>query len=122
MLSFQLTDSIVKFERKWVVQCKFYNHSVSKSDISDVNIPSLIHEYGADGYLLICRKGVTSNLSKMFESLRENCRFGYDYEIWKGNELKKRIRDLGESLIQIYFPEHYKYIRSLEKEANLDDL
>jgi len=47
LLIFQLTDSIIKFERKWVVQCKFYQDDVSKSHLSDVNIPGLIHEYGA---------------------------------------------------------------------------
>ena len=56
LIIFQLTDSVITFERKWVVQCKFYKDDVSKSNLSDVNIPSLIHEYKADDYLLICRK------------------------------------------------------------------
>lgn len=122
LIIFQLTDSVISFERKWVVQCKFYKDNVSKSHLSDVNIPSLIHEYGADGYLLVCRKGVNSSLTNMFENLRKNCRFGYSYEVWKGNELKRRIRDMGESLIQRYFPEHYEYLRELEQKKNLEDL
>jgi hypothetical protein len=122
LIIFELTDSVIKFERKWVIQCKFHKDDVSKSDLSDVNIPSLIHEYGADGYLLVCRKGVNSSVTNFFDNLRKNCRFGYSYEIWKGSELKRRIRDLGESLIQRYFPEHFEYLRKLEREKNLEDL
>jgi Restriction endonuclease len=122
LIIFQLTDSVINFERKWVIQCKFYKDDVSKSHLSDVNIPSLIHEYKADGYLLVCRKGVNSSVTNMFDNLRKNCRFGYGYEIWKGGELKRRIRDLGESLIQTYFPEHFEYLRKLEQENNLEDL
>ncbi len=83
LIIFQLTDSVITFERKWVVQCKFRRGNISKSHLSDVNIPSLIHEYGADGYLLVCRKSVNSSLTNMFENLRKNCRFGYSYEIGK---------------------------------------
>jgi predicted helicase len=121
-ITFRLTDSIVDFERKWLVQCKFYRNDVSKSHLSDINIPSLIHEYRADGYLLVCRKGVNSSITNMFENLRKHCRFGYNYEIWKGNELKRRIQDLGEILLKSYFPEHFEYIRYLENKVNLEDL
>ncbi len=122
LLVFQLTDSIVKFERKWIVQCKFYKGNVPPSKFSDINIPTLIHQYGADGYLLVCRKGVTSNVSKMFEDLRANCKFGYGYEIWKGSELKTRIGNLGESLIRKYFPEHFEYLRLVESKKDLENL
>jgi len=74
------------------------------------------------GYLLVCRKGVNSSVTNMFENLRKNCSFGYGYEIWKGNELKSRIRDLGDSLIQRYFPKHFEYLRTLERKIKLENL
>jgi hypothetical protein len=61
LVTFLITDSIMSFERKWVVQCKYYGRSVSKTDLSTINIPTLIHEYNADGYLLVCKGNVTSN-------------------------------------------------------------
>src|SRR5688572_16648713 len=52
LITFQISDTIAQFFRKWVVQCKFYDRPVSKAELADINIPTLIHEYGADGYLL----------------------------------------------------------------------
>lgn len=120
LITFRLTDSVSEFKRKWVVQCKFYKKSVSKTNLSDINIPSLIHEHKADGYLLVCRRDVTSVVSTMFENLRKNCRFKYSYEIWTGDELKNRL--LPEpNLIQKYFPEYYEFTRP-GKHLNLEDL
>lgn len=120
LITFQLTDSVSVFERKWVVQCKFYKKSVSKRELSGVNIPSLIHEYRADGYLLVCRRDVTSVVSDMFENLRNNCRFRYGYEVWNGSEFKDKIQ-LEPNLIQKYFPEYFEFIRPIE-EKNREDL
>jgi predicted helicase len=122
LLTFEFTDLIKSFQRKWIVQCKFLKESVGKKHLSSVNIPTLIHEYGADGYLLVCRRDVTSNVRQMFENLQRNCRFSYDYEIWKGNDLKKRIQDRGNSLVSRYFPEHFEYLQKLEKGFELEDL
>lgn len=115
LLIYKGTDNISSsFERKWVVQCKFNSKSLSKSDLSDVNIPTLIHEYGAAGYLLVCRRNVTSKVSEMFENLRSNCKLGYNYEIWTGDELKRRIL-IHPTLVQMYFPKYWKSIESLKK-------
>jgi len=120
LITFRLTDSVSEFKRKWIVQCKFHKKSVSKSNLSGINIPSLIHEYRADGYLLVCRRDVTSVVSNMFENLRKNCRFSYGYEIWTGDELKTKI--LPEpNLIQKFFPEYFEFTRSV-KQPNLEDL
>ena len=108
LLTVLVRDSIVTFKRKWVVQCKFYSRSVSKSHISDINIPSLIHEYGADGYLLICKTTAQSELTKSFELLNQNCKFGYRYEIWTGNEFEARLFET-KPLFEKYFPEYFNY-------------
>ena len=91
LVTFKFNDSVVDFERKWVVQSKFYDKTVSKSHIADVNIPTLIHEYGADGYILICKGDVSSKLTEMFENLRKNCRFGYQYSVWSGSQFAYEI-------------------------------
>ena len=71
LVTFRVFDGITVYKRKWVVQCKFYDKAVSKTQLSTINIPSLIHEYGADGYLLICKNDVTSKVSEMFENLEK---------------------------------------------------
>lgn len=116
LITFQLSDSIITFERKWVVQCKFYNRSISKAELSKINIPTLVHEYKADGYLLVCKGEVTSNVTTMFENLRERCRMGYSYMIWTGNEFINKLYILpARPLIQKHFPEYYEFLQSKER-------
>ena len=117
LLSFRINDSITKYNRKWVVQCKFLNRSLNKADISSVNIPTLIHEYRAEGYLLVCKKGVTSKVSEMFERLRENCKFDYNYEFWDGSELISKLLVVSDLFPQ-YFPQYDSYKRSEKQEKN----
>ena len=107
LVTFRVSDSIDIFERKWVIQCKFYTNSLSKRDLATVNIPSLIHEYGADGYLLVCKNGVTSNVSNMFENFRRKCRLKYTYEIWTGSDFLRRIR-LNDEILAEFFPAYYR--------------
>jgi hypothetical protein len=114
LVTFRITDSIISFERKWVIQCKFYKAAVSKTQLSTINIPTIIHEYGADGYLLVCKNDVTSRVSEMFENLERECKLGYRYIIWRGNELKSRLQ-FKPSLIERYFPEHYEFIQRRAK-------
>lgn len=115
LLKFRVSDSIITFDRKWVVQCKFYSQSVTKRHLADVNIPSLIHEHGANGYLLVCKNGVTSKVSEMFEKLEDNCKFGYHYTIWQGNDLIRQLGYMhGRGLINQYFPLHTEFLRKEE--------
>jgi hypothetical protein len=116
LVTFRFTDSIVSFERRWVVQCKFWKKSVSPSAIATVNIPTLIHQYSADGYLLVCKNNVTSGLTKMFDELLKNCRMQYRYIIWNGEAFKTQLYTLrSESpLVQKYFPDYYQFVKSQE--------
>lgn len=116
LVTFLITDSIMSFERKWVVQCKYYGRSVSKTDLSTINIPTLIHEYNADGYLLVCKGNVTSNVTEMFESLRDKCKMGYSYMIWTGSDLVTQLlMQPPQPLIQKYFPEYYEFLKFQER-------
>ncbi len=96
LVIFKSNDSVIEYERKWVIQCKFYERSVSPSDLADTNIPGLIHQYGAEGYLLICKKNVTSGTVRMFENWRKNCKFGYKYQIWTGSSFSKKVMQLNQ--------------------------
>ncbi len=117
LVTFQITDFIITFERKWVVQCKFYQQLVSKAHLSTINIPTLIHEYNADGYLLVCRGNVTSGVSNMFENLREKCKMGYSYIYWTGSDFTTQLYvQPPQPLIQKYFPEYYEFLQSQERE------
>ncbi len=109
LVTFTVDDSIMTFTRKWVIQCKFYKEDVNKGHLSDINIPSLLHEYGADGYLLVCKNHYTSPVSKMFEGFNKECPFKRCYWIWNGQGILNRIRLKG-NIIKNYFPKHSKYI------------
>lgn len=119
LLKFYINDSIVSFERKWVVQCKFYNRDVLKSNLSEVNFSNLIEEYGACGYLLVCKNGAHVGVTTMFENLRKQCRNGFDYEIWNGSHLRHKLGFVG-NLHKSYFPKYHQY--SQEQKAKLDSI
>lgn len=109
LVKFRIDDSIKPFERKWVVQCKFHDAAVGKKHISDVNIPTLIHEYAADGYLLICKNRLTSQLTTTIDNLNTNCRSKYAYQYWNGTNFLNHIRVKPE-LIANYFPKHQRFL------------
>jgi hypothetical protein len=111
LVTFRMTDSIVSFERKWVVQCKFIEQAVSNRHLSNINIPTLIQSYGANGYLLVCKNRTTSGVTELFERLKRERNLGYEYMIWTGNELKSRLKFLGPLITQ-YFPEHSAFLQS----------
>ena len=63
LIEFDLSDDIKVFKRRWVIQCKFREDSVSPSHLKSINIPTLIHSYNAQGYLL-CKTSAKSELLK----------------------------------------------------------
>jgi len=110
LVEFTMDDSISTFNRMWIIQCKFYKKDVNKSHLSDINIPSLLHQYGADGYLLVCKNHYTSPVSVMFEGFNKNCPFKRSYCIWSGQNLLGRIR-LKENIVNNYFQKYSQYIK-----------
>jgi hypothetical protein len=111
LLTFEITDPILKFQRKWVVQCKFLNKpSTYKSDIGQINIPTLIHEYGAVGYLLVIRNQAEVQLQDTFDRLNKNCKLGYQYEIWTGDKFISKLLSV-QSLLEQFFPKYYQLTR-----------
>lgn len=119
LVTFRVDDSLTKFERRWVIQCKFYKNSVSTKQLSDINIPSLIHQYNANGYLLICKNDVTKTTTNMFEALAQNCSFKYQYLIWTGEDFLERLYNL-PSIQQQFFPKYYQSIKkaSIQSKKN----
>ncbi|WP_299366725.1 restriction endonuclease [Winogradskyella sp.] len=115
LVDFKVTDGIQSFNRKWIVQCKFRNINISTNVINDVNIPSLIHSYGASGYLIICRKRPTSKLSNFIEQLNLNCKFGYKYQIWSGEQFKRSLLTSTNHTFMQFFPNYYKYLTREDK-------
>ncbi len=115
LVKFLVNDSVKPFLRTWVVQCKFYERDLKKSDLADINIPSLIHQHKADGYLLICKRGIVNTFATMFDDLNKNCRFDYSYVCWTGEEFVEKLLAASPALRQQFFPEYYFYIESLKK-------
>lgn len=111
LLKLRVADGISNFERIWVVQCKFHERNISTNKVNEVNIPSLIHSYKADGYLLICKKKPTSRLTNFFDGLRVNCRFEYKYEIWSGEQFKRLIQSKSKpTILMQFFPKYFEYV------------
>lgn len=108
ILDILVTDGVMKFHRKWIVQCKFYEKDIAPSDLNENNIPSLIHSYGAVGYLLICKRYPTAKLTSLFTRLNKECKFSYKYEIWSGEQfcLKIQTQD-NEAILKRYFPKYF---------------
>lgn len=121
LVTLTVNDSVSSFQRIWVVQCKFYEVDVNKSHLADINIPSLLHQYGAHGYLLVCKNGVTSTVSQMLEELSKNCWSKRSYLFWNGNDLLKRVR-LKDDLLRHYFPKFYSFIEEKTKNKVVDVL
>ena len=109
LVELQMEDLAVSFKRKWIVQCKFYDRDLRKSDLSEVNIPTLIKQYNADGYLLITKKGIVNTLQKSFDELDKNCNLGYRYEIWTDRTFINKILRTDNVILEQYFPKYYKH-------------
>lgn len=116
LVKFTVDDSVMTFKRVWVVQCKFYEADVNKGHLSDINIPSLLHQYGASGYLLVCKNHYTAPLSDMIEGFNEHCPFKRSYKIWNGSDLLKRVR-LKNNIIEHHFPQHFLFLRQEESKT-----
>lgn len=109
LLTLTCRDSVAEYKRRWVVQCKFHKESVSPKHLSQTNITGLLHQYNANGYLLVCKNGPTSGTTDMFERLRRShhskC-FKFRFEIWTGEDLIRQIKDRND-LLEQYFPDYY---------------
>jgi predicted helicase len=109
LVTLKVTDSIVTFERRWIVQCKFHNSDISTDKISDINIPVLLNSYRASGYLLICRRKPTSKLTDLFERL-ESASDGLKFLVWSGEQFKRLILVKSKrQILQQYFPKYFDY-------------
>lgn len=92
-----------KVRSKWIVQVKHNVKTIlSPSDLNDMNLPSFLHSQQADGYLLVCSGLVSTKLEKMFTDLSSQnhigCRLLFKYEIFDGNQFKRRLSKYPELL------------------------
>ncbi|TGL57185.1 hypothetical protein EHQ58_14830 [Leptospira ognonensis] len=113
LIKLEINDGLSIVERTWIIQCKFHKNSLSPSQISDVNIPTLIHSYSAHGYLLVLKERPTSKLKEMFSRLDLNCRNKYKYIVWDGSELIQRLH-LHPDVINQFFPKFSHFLNKKE--------
>lgn len=110
LVTIKVSDSVVTFDRRWVVQCKFHNSDISTDKISDINIPSLLSSYKASGYLLICKQKPTSKLTDLFENLEKENGIGLKYVVWSGEQFKRLLLVKSKKeILQQYFPAYFDY-------------
>jgi hypothetical protein len=114
LIEFDLSDNIKIFKRKWIIQCKFHKNTISPSKIQTINIPTLIHSYNANGYLLVCKSRPTSGLTHFFERLNKECKYNYHYECWSGNQFIKKLY-VRDNIHPHFFPKYHKYLNSLNQ-------
>lgn len=110
LVTLKVSDSIVTFERRWVVQCKFHDSDISTDKISDVNLPTLLESYQASGYLLVCKQKPTSKLTEQFERLERESRSSQKFKVWSGEQFKRLIIVKSKKeILQQYFPDYFRY-------------
>lgn len=114
LVTFRVSDGISSFDRKWIIQCKFHERSLSTNSISDINLPSLLYSHGACGYLLVCKSRPTSRLTDLFERLENNCRYKNKYMIWTGEQFKRFIlvKAKPEVVLAQFFPRYFAYYQT----------
>ena len=127
IVSCTLNDSIIPFERKWVVQCKSHKDTVRLRDISSVNIPTLIHRHGANGYLLVCKHEVHNQIRELFADLNGGvCKMGYKYEVWDGSQFHSNMLMLQSGpFFAKYFPDYQEFLleqENREKEKKIQTM
>jgi hypothetical protein len=117
IVSCTINDSVLPFERKWVVQCKSYQNTVRLRDISSVNIPTLVHRHGANGYLLVSKHEVHNQIRELFADLNGGiCKMGYKYEVWDGNQLHSKMLMLQSGpFFRKYFPDYQEFLADQEQ-------
>jgi len=116
LVEFDFSDDITVFKRTWVIQCKFRDDSVSPSHLKSINIPTLIHSYNANGYLLVCKKQATSGVTELFERLNLQCKDKYQYECWNGMQFLSKLI-INEDITQLFFPKYFEYLQTIKKRA-----
>lgn len=105
LVTFNMTDSLSQFKRIWVVQCKFHTKAIGQSQLSKINLPTLVQQYNAVGYLLICKTNPTTQLATQFKELSSP---QTQYLIWTGEEFKARLLEQSDIHKQ-FFPEYHAY-------------
>src|SRR5258708_3268893 len=107
-----VTDLIDTYKRRWIVQCKFLDCTILKSHLAPYNIPGLIHEHGAQGYLLVCKKDVHNGVVDMFKRHSTNCQFRYNYTYWDGPTFINKLYSFANEhpIIRQYFPKYSGYV------------
>lgn len=117
LIEFNLSDDIKVFKRRWVVQCKFREDSVSTTHLKSINIPTLIHSYNAQGYLLVCKKRATSGVTDLFERLNDNCKDGYHYECRNGSQFLSKLI-FKEKIQKLFFRDITNTFKELRVKQN----
>jgi hypothetical protein len=111
-------DGIRSFARKWVVQCKFTKKAVSSTDISQVNLPTLLSSQGACGYLLVCKEAPTTGLTTLFKNLKSQNSDNF-FEIWSGEEFRSKLILSPPVILQQYFPDFWMSLQQIAKTTNI---
>jgi len=121
VVTFSVGNPIDEFEVTWVIQCKFHKRTIGLRHLSNVNIPTLLHHFKANGYLLICKNDITDELSDFFKTLNRDCKMGYKYLFWRGSDFETRLESLGTNcpVMKKYFSRYCNYVDVKEATSKL---
>jgi len=107
---------VVTHKIRWVVQCKCYDRDVTVNNINDVNIPTLIHRHKANGYLLVCKKGIHNGIVEYFQDLNKQCKMNYNYIHWCGEDFLRKLvlLDWRRPYFNLYFNKYHLFMKKQE--------
>lgn len=73
-----------KIEKKWLVQCKYSERSISPSSISGWTDRIIEHKY--DGYWLMTNNDITPSLFDQFKDIEKNDDYHSDIRFWQRSD------------------------------------
>lgn len=98
---FEVIEKIENFgkeeERKWLVQCKFSEYSISPKIISGWTDRVIEHKY--DGYWLMTNNDITPNLFDQFKDVKLNDNFEIKTRFWQRSDFQIKLNVHSELFI-----------------------
>lgn len=85
-------------ERKWLVQCKYSENSISPSTISGWT--DRVIEHGYFGYWLMTNNDMTPNLFDQFKDVEKNEKFGIKIKFWQRSDFYIKLNVNSELFVK----------------------
>lgn len=90
------------FEKKWLIQCKFSERSISTKTVPDWVTRTIEHE--VDGYWLITNNDLTPDLFDQLNDVPKNKHYKFETRVWQRNTFDIKLATRPEVFVSgLYF-------------------